>query len=225
MFTVIESCVSGSVAFVMNWKNAWKVPTVSVPASTIMPARTPQHTCAKRVTKRMAGLANSVMKSTSALATASSAETAATSAADASSRPKALMTVRPEYASSTTSVRRPSTACLRAASRIVRAVTRRVTASDASAKSRKTPPSAGLHVSIIATEPTSATELDMSCSTPRCSTSETLSRSFVARLMTSPGWCASKYDSGRRPTLAEICRRSPRFRRSAKLAMTSEAMV
>ena len=32
-----------------------------------MPARTPQHTCAKRVTKRMAGLANSVMKSTSAL--------------------------------------------------------------------------------------------------------------------------------------------------------------
>ena len=78
---------------------------------------------------------------------------------------------------------------------------------------------------MMPTAPTYVSALMMICRRPRCSTSETLSRSFVARDSVSPGWCASKYDSGSLAIFEEICWRRLRLRRSAKLAMTSVWML
>ncbi len=62
-----------------------------------------------------------------------------------------------------------------------------VSSSEAAEKARNTDPSTTLYESMTPTAPTNMSALMMICSRPRWSTSETLSRSFVARLMMSPG--------------------------------------
>ena len=92
---VMASCVSGSAPEATYWKNAWKMPTVSWPASSIWPAMTAMVTWHRRSMKRMMGPTALVRKSDLALVVASSSAAASISAALASSRPKALMTARP----------------------------------------------------------------------------------------------------------------------------------
>ena len=75
------------------------------------------------------------------------------------------------------------------------------------------------------TAPTSMVKAMMSWSRPRCSTSETLSRSLVARLMVSPGWWESKYESGSLPSLDEMSLRRDRLSRSAKLDITMDCTL
>ena len=184
--------MSGSEAVETNWKNAWNTPTVSCPPMSIWPASTAIVTWHRRMTKRMAGPTAFVRKSDDAEARARSCAASSISLALASSRPNALMTARPLYASSTRPVRAPSDACRAAATLIVRVANTLVTRSAAAANARKMHVRRTSTVNMTTTAPHTVMTLVSSCNTPRWSTSESLSRSFVARLIVSPGWCASK---------------------------------
>ena len=177
------------------------------------------------MTKRMAGPTDCVRKSENADAIASSCAALPISATLASSRPNALMTARPEYACSTQPVSLPSDACLEAVAVRVCIAKNLVTSSATEANAVKTSASLTLTENMRMTARRNVRPEFTTCMRPRCSTSLTLSRSFVARLIVSPGWWRSKYASGRRSSLAAICSRSLRFRRSAKLAIMKELTV
>ena len=86
----------------------------------------------------------------------------------------------------------PKAACLAEATRRVRAAKNLVTSRATTQKPTKIIASGTLMVSITATAPTTVSAEMRICRRPRWSTSETLSRSLVARLMVSPGWWLSK---------------------------------
>ena len=115
--------------------------------------------------------------------------------------------------------------CRAAATLSVRAETTFVTPTLAATHTAKTAVSRRLKVAIITMAPASVVAAMMSWSSPRCSTSESLSRSLVARLMVSPGWRASKWASGRRESFSAMRVRRERLSRSAKLAITTTCTV
>ena len=181
----------------------------------------PITTCDNFPKRRMAGETAFVMKSAHELTWASTSDFALTLARLGLSRPKALMTRRPEYASSIPPVSSPKTAWRRAAMASVFADTAFVATKAASENARNMPVSMRLCSPIMITDPMRVQLAMISCRSPRCITSEILSRSFVAWLMVSPGLCASKYESGNSASLSAMRSRSWRLSLSAKLAMTS----
>ena len=94
----------------MYWKTAWNRPTLSVPLSRSRPASSAMTTWASLIRRRMTGATALARKSANAPARASSSASSQMDWKLFSSSPKALMTARPVYASSTLPESLPMTA-------------------------------------------------------------------------------------------------------------------
>ena len=129
------------------------------------------------------------------------------------------MTIRPEYASSTTPESSPTFFWRAAANVSVFFDTIFVTAIDSSDDTKKIVASSALYTYIMINDPMTDPTAVSSVNTPRCSTSDILSRSFVARLTMSPGLLESKNASGRRLSFSAMRLRSVRLSFSAKPAI------
>ncbi len=92
---VMDICVSGSDAWLMYWKNAWKMPMVICPAISMPQPITAMATCDRRPMNRMAGPVALVRKSARRLESASFCARSWISSELWCSRLNARMTTRP----------------------------------------------------------------------------------------------------------------------------------